>query len=147
MADICVANVLTLCFPSPSAFFKREKTEFLKTKLKSYSYEGFQPFLFSAEDFSAGNSLFFCHFVVFSSRKMKFYFLPTILSVFSSSYFSCIYHENLIYNKKSYRLYSIHHSVFQSNLFCGILHVNVRRKAFFRIGNGRTDPKKCFSLY
>ncbi|WP_306531049.1 hypothetical protein, partial [Anaerotignum lactatifermentans] len=28
MADICGANVLTLCFPSPSAFFKREKTDF-----------------------------------------------------------------------------------------------------------------------
>lgn len=64
----------------------------------------------------------------------------------SSSYFSCIYHKNLIYNQKSYRLYSILNSVFQSNLFCGILHVKVRRKAFFRIGNGRTDPKKCFSL-
>ncbi len=63
-----------------------------------------------------------------------------------SSYFYCIYHENLIYSQKSYRLYSILHSVFQSNLFCGILHVNVRRKAFFRIGNGRTDPKKGFSL-
>ncbi|MFR7987433.1 MAG: hypothetical protein ACLU41_03970 [Anaerotignum lactatifermentans] len=74
MADICGANVLTLCFPSPSAFFKREKTEFLKNKLKSFSYEGFQPFLFSAEDFSAGNSLFFCHFVVFSSEKYNFIF-------------------------------------------------------------------------
>ena len=52
-----------------------------------------------------------------------------------------------VYSQKTYRLYSILHSVFQSNLFCGILHVNVRQKAFFRIGNGRTDPKKCFSLY
>lgn len=69
-----------------------------------------------------------------------------ILYEISSIYFYCIYHKKLIYYKKSYRLYSIHHSVFQSNLFCGILHVKVRRKAFFRIGNGRTDPKKCFSL-
>jgi len=72
-----------------------EKIEFLKNKLKSFSYEGFQPFLFSAEDFSAGNSLFFCHFVVFSSKKIKFYFVPIVLSVFSSSYFYCIYHKNL----------------------------------------------------
>ena len=127
-AGVCGANVLTLCFPSPSAFFKREKTEFFR------------------EFSNAENSLFFCHFVVFSSKKIKFYFAPMISYGILSSYFYCIYHENLIYSQKSYRLYSILHSVFQSNLFCGILHVNVRRKAFFRIGNGRTDPKKGFSL-
>lgn len=49
-----------------------------------------------------------------------------ILYEISYSYFYCIYHENLIYSQKSYRIYSILHSVFQSNLFCGILHVNVR---------------------
>ena len=65
-AGVCGANVLTLCFPSPSAFFKREKTEFFR------------------EFSNAENSLFFCHFVVFSSEKYNF-----ILCRLFHLYFRC----------------------------------------------------------
>jgi len=67
MADICGANVLTLCFPSPSAFFKREKTEFLKNKLKSFSYEGFQPFFL--RKISLPEILFFSSILLFFLQK------------------------------------------------------------------------------